>query len=122
QLLTNLIVPSGHNGQIMYSYVMNDILTAGGFTDPSRTNAPFQPIKINKTNNLSLNRVYFLVTSSSASASELVINALKPYMDVQIISTQGRGTYGKPVGSFGRAVMSNAARLYITSFKMTNAA
>ena len=122
QLLTNLIVPAGHNGQIMYSYMMNEILTAGGFTDPARANAPFQPVKINKTNALSLNRVYFLVTSSSASASELVINALKPYMDVQIISTQGRGTYGKPVGSFGRSVMSNSAIFYITSFKMTNAA
>jgi C-terminal processing protease CtpA/Prc len=41
-------------------------------------------------------RVYVLTSSHSASASELVINALKPYMDVFII---GDTTYGKNVGS-----------------------
>lgn len=121
QLLTNLIIPTGNNGKIMYSYMMNELLTKSGFTDANRSDAPFKPVYINKSNSLNLKRVYFLVTSSSASASELVINALKPYMDVQIISIGNRGTYGKPVGSFGRAVMSNSARLYITSFKMANA-
>jgi carboxyl-terminal processing protease len=41
-------------------------------------------------------RVYVLTSSRTASASELVINALKPYMDVFII---GDTTYGKNVGS-----------------------
>ncbi|MBT1706501.1 S41 family peptidase [Chryseosolibacter indicus] len=42
------------------------------------------------------NRVYILTSSRTASASELVINSLKPYMDVFII---GDTTYGKNVGS-----------------------
>jgi carboxyl-terminal processing protease len=41
-------------------------------------------------------RVYVLTSSRTASASELVINALKPYMEVFII---GDVTYGKNVGS-----------------------
>lgn len=41
-------------------------------------------------------RVYILTSSRTASASELVINALKPYMDVFLI---GDTTYGKNVGS-----------------------
>jgi carboxyl-terminal processing protease len=41
-------------------------------------------------------RVYILTSSRTASASELVINALKPYMEVIII---GDTTYGKNVGS-----------------------
>jgi carboxyl-terminal processing protease len=41
-------------------------------------------------------RVYVLTSSRTASASELVINALKPFMDVFII---GDVTYGKNVGS-----------------------
>jgi C-terminal processing protease CtpA/Prc len=45
---------------------------------------------------LSNNRVYVLTSKRSASASELVINALKPYMDVFIV---GDTTYGKNVGS-----------------------
>jgi len=42
------------------------------------------------------NRVYVLTSSRSASASELVINSLKPFMDVFIV---GDTTYGKNVGS-----------------------
>jgi C-terminal processing protease CtpA/Prc len=47
--------------------------------------------------NLNLNRIYFLTTGRSASASELVIAGLDPYMDVVQIGTS---TYGKYVGSW----------------------
>lgn len=47
--------------------------------------------------NLNLNRVYFLTTSSSASASELLINGLRPHTDVISIGTP---TYGKFYGSY----------------------
>jgi C-terminal processing protease CtpA/Prc len=43
-----------------------------------------------------ISNVYFLVSNYSASASELVINGLKPYMNVVLIGEQ---TYGKNVGS-----------------------
>ena len=42
-------------------------------------------------NTLNLNRVYILVTNSSASASELVINGLDPYIDVVLIGETTRG-------------------------------
>ncbi|MCE2611848.1 S41 family peptidase [Flavobacteriaceae bacterium D16] len=42
-------------------------------------------------NTLNLNRVYILTTRSSASASELVINGLDPYMDVVQIGATTRG-------------------------------
>ncbi len=42
-------------------------------------------------NTLNLNRVYVLITGSSASASELVINALNPYVEVIKIGTTTRG-------------------------------
>jgi carboxyl-terminal processing protease len=45
---------------------------------------------------LSGGRVYVLTSSRTASASELVINALKPFMEVFTI---GDTTYGKNVGS-----------------------
>ncbi|SHN07815.1 S41 family peptidase [Polaribacter sp. KT 15] len=47
-------------------------------------------------NSLNLSRVYFIVSGSSASASELVINALDAYIDVKIVGTT---TVGKQVGS-----------------------
>ncbi|WP_369753328.1 S41 family peptidase [Flavobacterium sp. WC2409] len=47
-------------------------------------------------NSLNLSKIYILTTKSTASASELVINGLKPYMDVVQI---GDITTGKNVGS-----------------------
>ncbi len=47
-------------------------------------------------NHLNLNKVYILTSRSTASASELVINGLKPYVDVIQI---GETTTGKNVGS-----------------------
>ena len=57
-------------------------------------NQVVEKVKINKLSNL--NRLYLIVTRHSASASELLINCLKPYMDVVLI---GSTTYGKNVGS-----------------------
>lgn len=48
-------------------------------------------------NSLNLNRVYIITTGGSASASELVINGLDPYMEVNLV---GENTHGKYVGSF----------------------
>lgn len=47
-------------------------------------------------NQLDLTNLYVLATSSTASASELVINSLKPYMNVIVI---GENTTGKFVAS-----------------------
>ena len=50
----------------------------------------------NLGNTLEGNRVYILTSNRTASASELIINGLKPYMDVFLI---GNTTTGKNVGS-----------------------
>ncbi len=47
-------------------------------------------------NSLGLQTVYFIVSGSSASASELVINALSAYIDVKLVGTT---TVGKQEGS-----------------------
>ena len=47
-------------------------------------------------NSLNLNRVYFITTGSSASASELVMNSLSSYIQV---SSVGKKTVGKVQGS-----------------------
>jgi len=47
-------------------------------------------------NHLNLSRVYILTSPSTASASELVINGLRPYIDVVVV---GDTTTGKNVGS-----------------------
>ena len=47
---------------------------------------------------LNLSRLFVIATRSSASASELVINSLRPFIPVTVI---GDRTYGKPVGQYG---------------------
>ncbi|WOD44267.1 S41 family peptidase [Hwangdonia lutea] len=44
-------------------------------------------------NSLNLSRVFVLTTNSSASASELIINSLDPYIEVVQIGTTTRGKY-----------------------------
>ncbi|PZX92831.1 peptidase S41 [Flavobacterium aquariorum] len=65
--------------------------------DPSALNNLFtSTIEGTTVNSLNLTKVYILTTKSTASASELVINGLKPYIDVVQI---GDITTGKNVGS-----------------------
>lgn len=51
----------------------------------------------NPTNSLGLSRVVFITTAATASASELVMNALAPFLQVQSV---GARSFGKPVGSY----------------------
>lgn len=42
-------------------------------------------------NSLNLNKIYILTTSNTASASEMIINSLKPYIEVVLIGTNSTG-------------------------------
>ncbi|MGI8582900.1 MAG: S41 family peptidase [Chitinophagaceae bacterium] len=83
--LTNYLAPSSATG-VMMKQTFNDKNTQRN----SSTN-------FNKVGSVNLPRVFFIVGGGTASASELVINNLKPVMDVKLI---GKTTYGKPVGFF----------------------
>lgn len=71
--------------------------------------------KFQTANAKSFSRIYFLVTGSTASASELTINSLKPVTDVKLI---GSTTYGKPVGFF--PIHIDNFDLYIPEFETKN--
>lgn len=60
-----------------------------------------------EANDLNMKRVIFLVTKDSASASELVISALKPYLGNTNVVTIGADTHGKPVGMSGKVYGTN---------------
>lgn len=109
--ITNLLAPISVNNTLMNSYVINNTLRMEGWDL-----FLFYPTYFSKTNALELDRVYFLVTSGTASASELLINNLTPHMDVKIIGDNL--TYGKPVGYFGWDIMG--VDLYAVSFQTLN--
>jgi len=71
--------------------------------------------KFAKSGSLALSRIYFLVSGSTASASELTINSLTPVMDVKLIGTT---TYGKPVGFF--PIRIDKVDMYIPEFETKN--
>lgn len=60
--------------------------------------------------------VTFIVSKQTASAAELLINNLKPYLPVKLI---GHDTYGKPVGYF--AIETGNYAIYLSSFLALNA-
>jgi len=59
-------------------------------------NEDYQIVDIEPLHSLELSKLYVLTSSGTASASEAIINGLKPYLDVVII---GERTVGKNVGS-----------------------
>jgi len=64
---------------------------------------------------LNLDRIVVITSRASASASELLINGLRPFIDVILV---GDDTYGKPVGSFPFFVQGYA--ISPISFKIVN--
>ena len=60
--------------------------------------APNDKTPINKLSGL--NRLYLIVSGQTASASELLINGLRPYMGAENVVLVGETTFGKNVGSF----------------------
>ena len=73
-------------------------------------------INFSKLGSLSPARVFFIVSNSTASASELLINNLKPYVDVKVVGPTP--TYGKPVGYFPIGV--GDWYIFPVSFRSTN--
>lgn len=121
EYLDSAIAPASVAGKLMYKYVYNDKLTAM---------APQigldQNIFFNGGGNLNLSNVFFIGGRNTASASELTLNNLKPYMNVKLV---GQPTYGKPVGffTFSISIFKNKvetflADLYAINFETRNAA
>ena len=97
-LLTDLIVKDlgARVNNVMNKKIYNDTYTQA-LTKQSG-NSAFVTNFQNEPNNISnLNRVFILTSNNTASASELIINNLKPFMEVILV---GEHTYGKNVGSF----------------------
>jgi hypothetical protein len=69
----------------------------------------------------SFERIAFVTTRASASASELVPNALDAYRTGSTLAFVGEGTYGKPVGQVVFPLTGCGTRLFLVSFRLVNA-
>lgn len=84
--------------------------------------APLMDFKAVLQRNLSLSRVFVLTTAATASAAELVVNNLKPYLQVKVVGAQ---TLGKDEASFliedQRSPKKVAWEMYPIIYKLFNA-
>ena len=103
--LANYLVIASANGGVMMKQEFNDKYPQYNSTTSFKKLGP-----------LNVNRVFFIVSNSTASASELLINNLKPYMDVKVVGP--KSTYGKPVGYFPIPV--GDWYIFPVSFRTTN--
>lgn len=85
--LAGFILPQSANGDVLMTQKYND-----KYARFNRTT------NVVKQGGLNLTRVFMIVSENSASASELLINNLKPYLEVKLVGPSN--TYGKPVGYF----------------------
>lgn len=141
EYLVNLIAPSSLDKKVMYTEYFNTLMQTGKtpilkkqiYLDANGNTQMFNghvatyadvdytisgnTYKFAKKGTLqTVKQVVFIVGGGTASASELTINSLKPYMPVKLV---GQQTYGKPVGFFG--IKIDAYTVYMSSFTMQNA-
>ena len=144
QYLINQIAPASTNGKIMFSEHSNALMQANGasilanqplvdgnrkiiyqngrmltyfdldYSVAGNTEVFSKSSSFNSDNKVT--RVVFIVSGRTASASELTINALRPYMEVKLVGTK---TYGKPVGFFP-ITLENKYEVYMPSFQTKN--
>jgi len=141
EFLANLIAPSTVNGKVMFTEYYNQTMQAGKATilknqplldannhvqysngklvtyydvDYSVAGNTYNFQKQGALN--SVKNVVFIVTENTASASELVINVLKPYVNVKLV---GSTSYGKPVGFF--PITIEKYDVYYSMFESKNA-
>jgi C-terminal processing protease CtpA/Prc len=92
-LLASMIGPSSIAGQIMIKNSYNTTLTAAIKQQFPNDQSWFEDRFITTPYNLNLNRLFVLTTSGTASASEMIIYSLKPYMNVVQIGSETTGKY-----------------------------
>ena len=95
QFTGDLLVREEWNSDIQAEFLAtNPEQLLNPFVDEMRkTNNNGDVVFQENINHLNLNKVYVLTTGSTASASELVINGLNPYIDVVQIGTTTTGKY-----------------------------
>nr|WP_298930502.1 S41 family peptidase [uncultured Erythrobacter sp.] len=75
----------------------------------------------NEVNAIQPTKIAFIGRGGTASASELVMNSMIPYVDPANLALIGANTFGKPVGQFGFDLDTCDLRVRAVTFKTNNA-
>jgi carboxyl-terminal processing protease len=104
------LMGSGRTGQVFSRTVLRASKSAENETRNFRA----------ETNAIAPTKIAFITTDSSASASELVANAMIPYLGSNT-ALVGANTSGKPVGQFGFDLTACDLRVRAVTFQTLNA-
>jgi C-terminal processing protease CtpA/Prc len=130
--VTDLVIDFRYNGGglVATAELMGDLLGRSRFTSDVFSQTTFRPEKAsnNETRRFSPRgesvaptRIAFITTGASASASELVVNAMLPYLGSNV-ALVGANSYGKPVGQIAVDRSACDDRLRVVAFSTRNAA
>ena len=114
RLLGSLIVPEMNLGKVFAINKYNENRKKAG--ESPQTEYFLTKSEVG-TSNLNLSRLWVIIGSHTASASELLINALSPYMDVV---TVGSTSEGKNVGMYEISSSQYGLSLYPVTFQSYN--
>lgn len=131
QGITDIIIDFRYNGGGLVSTaeLIGDLLGRNRTTSDVFSITAFRPEKSsnNSTRNfaptaqsIAPTRIAFIGTSSTASASELVINSMIPYLRSNV-ALIGTNTFGKPVGQIALDQAACDDRLRVVAFASQNA-
>jgi C-terminal processing protease CtpA/Prc len=126
--LQYIIVDLRYNGGglVSTSQLLNDLLGGARRSSDVEFNTVYNPAKASRNSATTFQaraqsvqpvRIAFLTTDGTASASEININSMKPWVEVAIV---GGNTLGKPVGQLAFDLNGCQDRLRLISFKTTN--
>lgn len=109
QYLASAIAPASvvSSEEVLVRYHYNDLLESSILAYEGENSENLVSTFVSTGHQLNLNRIYFLTSQSTASASELLISGLDPYMDIIII---GEATVGKFYGSWVIPDLEDPAR------------
>ncbi|MES2096871.1 MAG: S41 family peptidase [Pseudomonadota bacterium] len=130
--VTNIVVDLRYNGGGLVSIadLMGDLMGAARSATDVFENMTFRPEKAanNSTHRFTFQsqsiaptRIAFIGSAGTASASELVINGMVPYLHASA-ALIGTNTYGKPVGQIAIDKTACDDRLRVIAFALENAA
>lgn len=130
QGVTELIIDFRYNGGGLVSVAetMGDLMGAGRVGQvfsrtvlrPSKASQNETRTFRSETNAIAPTRIAFITTNATASASELVANAMIPYVGNNL-AIVGANTSGKPVGQFGFDQTACDLRVRAVTFQTLNA-
>lgn len=130
QGVTEVVIDMRYNGGglISTAELIGDLLGANRFTSDVFDKVTYRPSKSSqnttkffapKAESVAPTRVAFIGTGATASASELVINGMIPYLGTNM-ALVGANTYGKPVGQIAIDKAACDDRLRVIAIALQN--